>query len=125
MSVTERHERHLVTRRSQDRLKEEPLQGHSTALPGLAIRVVLAWKLDRGEAMAERLRRLGRLGVFVAMAGASWLLEACSGSDDDDDSTGQGGSGGANVGTGGATTTGGTGGTQSGGEAGLHDLPCE
>ncbi len=86
--------------------------------------------------MTERIRRLGRLGLFVAMAGTSWLIEACGGTATEPREPATGGTGAGNApggstgaaspGTGG-TTTGGTspvtGG--AGGEGGLHDLPCE
>ncbi len=90
--------------------------------------------------MAQTLRRLGRLGYFVAMAGVAWLVEACGGDSDASKPSASGGTGapGTTHGSGGTsggftlpTATGGdtvggssaSGGT--GGEGGLHDIPCE
>lgn len=95
--------------------------------------------------MTESVRRIGRLGLFVAMAGVSWLVEACGGSTSEPEhpSGGTGGTasggatnsgGAAQAGTGGTSVGGsvptlpGTGGdstVSTGGGAGLYDLPCE
>ena len=87
--------------------------------------------------MARTLRRIGRLGIFVAMAGVSWVVEACGKTSTQprlpDGSSGSGnpatgGNGGTSPAATGGSSTGGTVPTETGGtggEGGLHDLPCE
>ena len=98
--------------------------------------------------MTQRLRTIGRLGYFVVMAGVSWFVEACSrasdGAKEPNELAGSnggsnGGSSGGSAATGGSTALGGADGgttskggalggssaTRSGGQGGLHDIPCE
>jgi hypothetical protein len=92
--------------------------------------------------MGKSLWRLGRLGLFVALAGVSWFIEACDGKDEGAKGGNSGGAAGSDAGTtggigshqdSGGSSSAPAGGTTSntttnqdpGGQGGLHDVPCE
>jgi len=89
---------------------------------------------------------IGRLGYFVVMAGVSWFVEACGGGSErpkapnehDGSAGGPGASGGETAAASGGEAAAASGGTTSlgqaqggsspsptGGQGGLHDIPCE